>query len=100
VSIETPEAIASPDELAQLVYTGGLAVRRRVAHIAEPAASANLVAVLDGIITAAQELRGVAAHIASTEEPVAAEEPEPLTGAWVEVTEGREYGINPDGGPR
>jgi hypothetical protein len=102
MSTQTPEATATPTELAQLIYSGGLAVRRRVAHIETPSASANLVAVLDGIITAAQELRGVAAHLAGAaqptdaeepEPPVDAEEPEPLTGAWLEVTEGRTYGI-------
>lgn len=88
------EATQTPTALAEVIYGGGLTVRRRVADIDTPAGAARLVRLLDEIITAAQELRGAAAHIVGDDE----DEPEPLAGEWVALTADREYGIHPETG--
>lgn len=97
--VPTAEApTATPDELAQLVMAGARALDRRIDMIDDPDTAGSILAIVDGIVTAAQEIHGVALHIAHTDDESATEEPEPLTGAWLELTEDRTYGITPTGG--
>lgn len=50
----------TPVELAQLVVSGSRAMLRRIHLVDTPEGAAELLPILDGLITAAQELHGVA----------------------------------------
>lgn len=60
--MSTTEPTPTPVELAQLVVSGSRAMVRRIHLIEDPEGAAELLPILDGLITAAQELHGVAAE--------------------------------------
>lgn len=89
VAVDLSEA--TPVQLNQAIVTGARALTARIHRIDSPEGAAEILAVLDGLILAAQELHGVAAHLEK-------DEAAPLAGEWAAVTEGREHGFDPDGG--
>lgn len=91
---ETPAA--TPGELTQLVVSGGRVLARRIHRIESTDGAADIAPVLRDIITAAQELLGVAEHVYGDDD----QEPAEFTGAWAETTAGRAHAFNPDGGNR
>ncbi len=97
--MSTDEPIVPPSELARLILNAAKRLSRQVGRIEDPERAAEILSIIDGIVTAAQEIHGVAVHIAPVEDETA-EEPVEFTGEWAQVTEGREYAFDLDAAPK
>jgi hypothetical protein len=100
MEIQTDAELVPPVELVRQVRTGGDALLRNVHLIGTEAGAAEIAETARGVITAAQELLGVAEHVVGdiTEDDHEAT-PAEFEGEWAQITADRTYAFG-EGGHR